>query len=125
MAHSSFIIQLETGPADARVRASVHLARVYGSVESITGASDIGGTEESSPTFAGSSDRRSARAFCNPDVVTGSGRWCDDHRPLTSTHSAPCSIARAHSGSRRFNNSSTPLCYGIPCIRGSKASLGA
>lgn len=50
---ASFIAQLETGPADKRVRASVHLARVYGGVESITGASDISGTVESSPTFVG------------------------------------------------------------------------
>jgi glycerol-3-phosphate O-acyltransferase/dihydroxyacetone phosphate acyltransferase len=50
---ASFITQLETGPADKRVRASVHLARVYGSVESIASASDTSGTEESSNTFAG------------------------------------------------------------------------
>ena len=50
---ASFITQLENGPTDKRVRASVHLARVYGGVESITGASDINGTEESSPTIAG------------------------------------------------------------------------
>ena len=50
---ASFIGQLETGPADKRVRASVHLARVYGGVESTTGASDISSTEESSPTFVG------------------------------------------------------------------------
>jgi glycerol-3-phosphate O-acyltransferase / dihydroxyacetone phosphate acyltransferase len=50
---ASFLTQLENGPADKRVRASVHLARVYGGVESITSASDISGTEESSPIFAG------------------------------------------------------------------------
>lgn len=50
---ASFIAQLETGPADKRVCASVHLARVYGGVESTTGASDISCTAESSPSFAG------------------------------------------------------------------------
>jgi glycerol-3-phosphate O-acyltransferase/dihydroxyacetone phosphate acyltransferase len=50
---ASFIAQLETGPADKRVRASVHLARLYGGLESIAGASDSGGTEESLPTFVG------------------------------------------------------------------------
>ena len=50
---TSFITQLETGPADKRVRASVHLARIYGGVDSITDASDISGTGESSPTFIG------------------------------------------------------------------------
>lgn len=50
---ASFISQLETGPADKRVRASVHLARVYGGVESTTGTSDISSTEESLPTFIG------------------------------------------------------------------------
>jgi glycerol-3-phosphate O-acyltransferase / dihydroxyacetone phosphate acyltransferase len=50
---ASFIGQLETGPADKRVRASVHLARVYGGVESTTGASDISSTAEPSPTFVG------------------------------------------------------------------------
>jgi hypothetical protein len=50
---ASFIGQLETGPADKRVRASVHLARVYGGVESTTGTSDISSTAESSPTFVG------------------------------------------------------------------------
>ena len=48
-----FIGQLETGPADKRVRASVHLARVHGGVESTTGASDINSTAESSPTIVG------------------------------------------------------------------------
>ena len=50
---ASFIAQLETGPADKRVRASVHLARLYGGMESVTGTSDISGTVESSPTFVG------------------------------------------------------------------------
>ncbi len=50
---ASFIAQLETGPADKRVRASVHLARVYGGVESASGASDISSTAESLPTFIG------------------------------------------------------------------------
>lgn len=50
---ASFIGQLEAGSADKRVRASVHLARVYGGVESTTGASDISSTAESSPTFVG------------------------------------------------------------------------
>lgn len=50
---ASFISQLETGPADKRVRASVHLARVYGGVESTTGASDISNTAESTPTSVG------------------------------------------------------------------------
>jgi glycerol-3-phosphate O-acyltransferase / dihydroxyacetone phosphate acyltransferase len=50
---ASFIGQLETGPAEKRVRASVHLARVYGGVESTTGTSDISSTAEPSPTFVG------------------------------------------------------------------------
>jgi hypothetical protein len=50
---ASFISQLETGPVDKRVRASVHLARVYGGVESTSGTSDISNTAESSPTFVG------------------------------------------------------------------------
>jgi len=50
---ASFITQLETGPADKRVRASVHLAHIYGGVDSISDVSDIGGTGESSPTFIG------------------------------------------------------------------------
>ena len=50
---ASFIGQLEAGPADKRVSASVHLARVYGGVESPTGASGISSTAESSPTFVG------------------------------------------------------------------------
>jgi len=50
---AAFMAQLETGPADKRVRASVHLARVYGGVEITSGASDISSTEESSPTFVG------------------------------------------------------------------------
>jgi glycerol-3-phosphate O-acyltransferase/dihydroxyacetone phosphate acyltransferase len=50
---ASFIGQLENGPADKRVRASVHLARVYGGVESTTGPSDINSTAESSPTLVG------------------------------------------------------------------------
>jgi hypothetical protein len=50
---ASFITQLETGPADKRVRASVHLARIYGGVDSITDESEISGTVESSPAFIG------------------------------------------------------------------------
>jgi glycerol-3-phosphate O-acyltransferase/dihydroxyacetone phosphate acyltransferase len=43
---ASFIAQLEASPADKRVRASVHLARVYGGVESPAGASDTNGIDE-------------------------------------------------------------------------------
>jgi hypothetical protein len=46
---ASFIAQLEASPADKRVRASVHLARVYGGVESPAGASDTNGVDESPP----------------------------------------------------------------------------
>ncbi|KAI0246459.1 hypothetical protein BJV78DRAFT_1135151 [Lactifluus subvellereus] len=41
---ASFIARLEAGPAEKRVRASVHLARVYGGVESSTGPSDTSHT---------------------------------------------------------------------------------
>ncbi len=50
---ASLMTQLETGPTDKRVCASVHLARVYGGVESTSGASDINTTVESSSTFVG------------------------------------------------------------------------
>lgn len=46
---ASFIAQLEASPADKRVRASVHLARVYGGVESPAGASDTNSVDESPP----------------------------------------------------------------------------
>lgn len=42
---ASFVAQLEASPADKRVRASIHLARVFGGVEDPADASD---TNESS-----------------------------------------------------------------------------
>jgi hypothetical protein len=52
---ASFIAQLEASPADKRVHASVHLARVYGGVESSARASDTGanGTDETPPVLIG------------------------------------------------------------------------
>ena len=41
---ASFIAHLEAGPAEKRVRASVHLARVYGGVESSSGPSETSRT---------------------------------------------------------------------------------
>jgi glycerol-3-phosphate O-acyltransferase / dihydroxyacetone phosphate acyltransferase len=51
---ASFITQLETGPETKRVRASVHLARVYGGIESPTGTSDTtSGVVVAPPTVVG------------------------------------------------------------------------
>jgi len=50
---ASFVAQLEASPADKRVRASIHLARVYGGVEGPAGASDTNGTNEPPPTLIG------------------------------------------------------------------------
>jgi glycerol-3-phosphate O-acyltransferase / dihydroxyacetone phosphate acyltransferase len=48
-----FISQLETGPAEKRVRASVHLARVYGGVEDSIGPSDTSSTVVALPELVG------------------------------------------------------------------------
>ena len=55
---ATFIAHLEASPADKRVRASIHLARVYGGVdgaESPVGALDTNtnGTDESPPALVG------------------------------------------------------------------------
>ncbi|KAI0293227.1 glycerol-3-phosphate-acyltransferase [Russula brevipes] len=50
---ASYIGQLEAGPPDKRVRASAHLARVYGGVESPAGTLDPSGTVESLPVPVG------------------------------------------------------------------------
>jgi len=50
---ASFVAQLEASPADKRVRASIHLARIYGGVEGPAGASDMNGTDEPPPTLIG------------------------------------------------------------------------
>ena len=50
---ASCLAQLEVGPADRRVRASVHLARIYGGVESTAGSSDTRGVVESPPAPVG------------------------------------------------------------------------
>ena len=50
---ASFVAQLEASPADKRVRASIHLARIYGGVESPAGASDTNGADEPSTTPIG------------------------------------------------------------------------
>jgi glycerol-3-phosphate O-acyltransferase/dihydroxyacetone phosphate acyltransferase len=52
---ASFIAQLEASPADKRVRASIHLARVYGGVNagSPAGASDANGADQLPPAPTG------------------------------------------------------------------------
>ncbi|KAH9988453.1 hypothetical protein BJV74DRAFT_885341 [Russula compacta] len=50
---ASCLAQLEVGPADRRVQASVHLARIYGGVESTAGPSDTRGVVESPPAPVG------------------------------------------------------------------------
>ncbi|KAI9463359.1 glycerol-3-phosphate-acyltransferase [Russula earlei] len=50
---ASCIAQLEAGPPDKRVYASVHLARVYGGVEYPGGTSDTSGSVESPPAPIG------------------------------------------------------------------------
>ena len=50
---ASCIAQLEAGPAEKRVRASVHLARLYGGFEAPAPTSDTSGTDSSPPTPVG------------------------------------------------------------------------
>ena len=50
---ASCIAQLEAGPAEKRVRASVHLARLYGSFETPAPTSDTSSTDSSSPSPVG------------------------------------------------------------------------
>ena len=50
---ASCIAQLEAGPAEKRVRASVHLARLYGGIDTLATTSDTGNTDSSPPTPVG------------------------------------------------------------------------
>jgi glycerol-3-phosphate O-acyltransferase / dihydroxyacetone phosphate acyltransferase len=60
---ASFIAQLEAGPAEKRVRASVHLARVYGGVENSMGPSDTSSTIVAPPAVVGWRHAREVVAY--------------------------------------------------------------
>ncbi|KAH9025489.1 glycerol-3-phosphate-acyltransferase [Lactarius hengduanensis] len=50
---ASCIAQLEAGPAEKRLRASAHLARLYGGIETIAPTSDASSSDSSPPTPVG------------------------------------------------------------------------
>jgi glycerol-3-phosphate O-acyltransferase/dihydroxyacetone phosphate acyltransferase len=50
---ASCIAQLEAGPADKRVRASVHLARLYGGIDTLATTPNSNNTDSSPPTPVG------------------------------------------------------------------------